>query len=67
MKYLLQDGEIMIHQRDQDTFWPLSLDEAQHVVDVMNALSTAKTAEQKLEAIAALVLDVQNNHPLKGT
>lgn len=36
MKYALVDGEIHIHQRDQDTYWPLSLEEAQHVVDVMN-------------------------------
>ena len=36
MKYALIDGEI--HHRDSDTgdFWPVSLDEAQHIVDVMN-------------------------------
>lgn len=44
MKYALIDGEISIHQRDQDTFWPISLDEAQHIVDVMNLHETIKAA-----------------------
>ena len=39
MKYALIDGEIMIHQREQDAYWPLSIEEAQHVVDVMNVLT----------------------------
>lgn len=71
MKYALIDHEIHIHQREQDTFWPISNEEAQHIVDVMNALSkqssSAKSGEDKLMAIAALVLDVQNTCPLKGT
>lgn len=37
MKYALIDGEIHIHQREADAWWPLSIEEAQHVVDVMNA------------------------------
>lgn len=39
MKYALIDSEIHIHQREADTYWPLSLAEAQHVVDVMNDLA----------------------------
>ncbi len=65
MKYTVEDGEIMIHQRDTDAWWPLSLAEAQHVVDVMNSFES-KTGEDKLAAIASLVADVQNGFPLKG-
>lgn len=65
MKYTVEDGEIMIHQRDTDAWWPLSLAEAQHVVDVMNSFES-KTGEDKLAAIASLVADVQNSFPLKG-
>lgn len=65
MKYDVHDGEIVIHQRDSDVFLPLSLAEMQHVVDVMNALN-AKSGEDKLAAIAALVQDVQNDCSLKG-
>lgn len=64
MKYALIDGEIHIHQRDTDAWWPLSLAEAQHVVDVMNCFE-AKSGEDKLAAIASLVADVQNSFPLK--
>ena len=64
MKYALIDNEIHARPSDQDTFWPISNEEAQHIVDVMNALS-AKSAEDKLMAVAALVLDVQNTCPLK--
>jgi rhodanese-related sulfurtransferase len=66
MKYTLIDNEIHIHQRDADTYWPLSIEEAQHVVDVMNAFET-KSGEEKLAAIAVLVQDVQSVFPLKGT
>lgn len=62
MKYALIDGEIHAKPRDQDVFLPLSLDEAAHVVDVMNSFET-KSGEDKLAAIAALVLDVQNSFP----
>ena len=50
MKYALIDSEIHIHHREGDTYWPLSLEEAQHVVDVMNrmAASSPFTATEKL-------------------
>lgn len=66
MRYALIDGEIHSKPRGQDTFWPISNEEAQHIVDVMNSFS-AKSGEDKLMTIAALVLDVQNSCPLKGT
>lgn len=65
MKYALIDNEIHSRPSDQDTFWPISNEEAQHIVDVMNTLA-AKSGEDKLMTIAALVLDVQNTCPLKG-
>lgn len=65
MKYALIDGEIHRHDREQDLFLPLTLAEAQHVVDVMNAFH-AKTGTDKLAAIATLVADVQNDLLLKG-
>lgn len=66
MKYALIDREIHVHHRDTDAWWPISNEEAQHIVDVMNVYE-AKSAEDKLKAIAALVADVQNTCPLKGT
>lgn len=66
MKYALIDSEIHKHDREQDIFLPLTLAEAQHVVDVMNSLET-KSPREKLGAIAALVKDVQDNHPLERT
>lgn len=65
MKYALIDNEIHSKPSDADTFWPISNEEAQHIVDVMNSFS-AKSGEDKLMAIAALVTDVQNTCPLKG-
>lgn len=64
MKYALIDGEIHARPRDGDVFLPLSLDEMQHVVDVMNSFET-KSGEDKLAAIASLVAGVQNSSPLK--
>ena len=66
MKYALLDGEIHLHNRDQDMFLPLTLAEAQHVVDTMNALG-AKDGKAKLAAIAVLVKDVQDNTSVEGT
>lgn len=66
MKYALIDGELHRHDREQDIFLPLTLAEAQHVVDVMNSLET-KSPREKLGAIAVLVKDVQDNHPIERT
>lgn len=66
MKYALIDNEIHRRDHDGDTWWPISNEEAAHIVDVMNSFS-AKSGEDKLMAIAALVADVQNTCPLKGT
>lgn len=44
MKYALLDGELHIHQRESDIYLPVSLEEAQHVVDVMNLHETIKSA-----------------------
>ena len=52
MKYTLIDGEIHLHQREGDTYWPLSLEEAQHVVNVMNGLfASSKTLALMEEAL----------------
>ncbi len=78
MKYALLDGEIHLHNREQDMFLPLTLAEAQHVVDVMNRLTDLpglgrpllddmKDGRDKLLAIAALVKDVQDNTSVEGT
>ncbi len=78
MKYTVEDGEIMIHQRDTDAWWPLSLAEAQHVVDVMNYLTDVpgigrplldamkQNGDNQSATLASLVADVQNSFPLKG-
>lgn len=65
MKYALIDGEIHRHDSETAAFLPLTLAEAQHVVDAMNAL-TAKDGKEKLLAITALVTDVQNDASSKG-
>jgi len=66
MKYALIDGEIHKHDRETAMFLPLTLDEAQVVVDVMNSLET-KSGREKLTAIAALVKDVQDSFPIERT
>lgn len=78
MKYALIDGEIHKHDRETAMFLPLTLDEAQFVVDVMNRLTdlpgigrplldSMKDGREKLTAIAALVKDVQDSFPIERT
>lgn len=56
LKYALIDGELHRHDRDADTFLPLTLAEAQEVADTLNALAQAKRGIETTWVVPANML-----------